>query len=85
MLAAVAAYYARAATAGKAGKVWSLPRFWVSIPSYKKQPVKKIWGKILGLAWLKFAVASLHSMITKGLLEYLQLKCVSDLSRDLPA
>ena len=31
----------RAATADKAGKVWSLPRFWVSIHSYKKQPVKK--------------------------------------------
>ena len=34
-------------------------RFWVSISSYKKQPVKKIWGRILGLAWLKFAVESL--------------------------
>ena len=32
----------RAATAGKADKVWSLPRFWASIRSYKKQPVKKI-------------------------------------------
>ena len=31
----------RAATAGKAGKGWTLPRFWVSIRSYKKQPVKK--------------------------------------------
>ena len=49
----------RAATAGKAGKVWSLPRFWVSIRSYKKQPVKKFWGRILALAWLKFAVAAL--------------------------
>ena len=75
----------RAATAGKAPKAWALLRFWVSIRSYKKQLVKKIWGRILGLAWLKFAVASLHSMITKGLLEYLQLKCVSGLSRDLPA
>ena len=37
----------------------SLPRFWVSIRSYKKQPVKKNWGRILGLAWLKFAVAPL--------------------------
>ena len=26
----------------------------------KKQPVKKIWGKILGLAWLKFTVAALQ-------------------------
>ena len=47
----------RAATAGKAGKVWSLPRFWVSVRSYKKQPVKKFWGRILDLAWYKFAVA----------------------------
>ena len=23
---------------------------------YKKQPVKNIWGRILDLAWLKFAV-----------------------------
>ena len=49
----------RAAMAGKAGKVWSLPRFWVSIRSYKKQLVKKFWGKILDLAWLKFAAAAL--------------------------
>ena len=49
----------RAATVGKAGKVWSLPRFWVSIRSYKKQPVKKFWGRILDLAWVKFAVAAL--------------------------
>jgi hypothetical protein len=33
--------------------------FWVSIGSYKKQPVKKIWARILGLAWLKFVVAPL--------------------------
>ena len=26
----------------------------------KKQPVKKNWGRILGLAWLKFTVASLR-------------------------
>ena len=45
--------------AGKAGKVWSLPRFWVPIRSYKKQLVKKFWGRILDLAWLKFAVAAL--------------------------
>ena len=50
----------RAATAGKAPKAWTLSRFWVSIHSYKKQPVKKIWGRILGLAWLKFAVAALN-------------------------
>ena len=31
----------RAATAGKAGKVWSLPKFWISVCSYKKQLVKK--------------------------------------------
>ena len=47
------------ATAGKAPKAWALPRFWVSIRPYKKQPVKKIWGRILDLAWLKFAVAAL--------------------------
>jgi hypothetical protein len=49
----------RGATAGKAPKAWDWPRFWVSIRSYKKQPVKKICGRILGLAWLKFAVAPL--------------------------
>ena len=31
----------RAVTAAKAAKDWSLPRFWVSIRSYKKEPVKK--------------------------------------------
>ena len=56
----------RGATAGKALKAWALPRFWVSIRSYKKQPVKKFWGRILGLAWLKFAVAPL-SHISKYL------------------
>ena len=49
------------ATAGKAPKAWALPRFWVSILSYKKQPVKKILGRILDLAWLKFAVVALDS------------------------
>ena len=49
----------RAATAAMAAKIWSLPRFWVSIHSYKKQQVKKNWGRILDLAWLKFAVAAL--------------------------
>ena len=51
----------RHATSGKAPKAWSLPRFWVSIRSYKKQLVKKTWVKILGLARLKFAVASLQA------------------------
>ena len=51
----------RAATAGKAPKAWALPRFWVLIRSYKKQPVKKNWSRILGLAWLKFAVAALKT------------------------
>ena len=46
--------------AGKAPKAWALPKFWVSISSYKKQLVKKIWGRILGLAWLKLAVAFLN-------------------------
>ena len=36
-----------------------LSRFWISIRSYKKQLVKKIWGRILGLVWLKFAVVPL--------------------------
>ena len=45
--------------AAKTAKDWSLPKFWVSIRSYKKQPVKEIWGRILDLAWLKFAVAAL--------------------------
>ena len=58
--------FLRAATAGKAGKIWSLPRFWVSILSYKKQPVKKIWGRILDLSWLKFAVAALIREMKKG-------------------
>ena len=49
----------RGAKAGKAPKAWALPRFWVSIRSYKKQPVKKFWGRILGLAWLNFTVAPL--------------------------
>ena len=49
-----------AATTAKEAKDWSLPRVWVSIPSYKKQPVKKIWGRILGRAWLKFAVPPLQ-------------------------
>ena len=53
-------YVFRAATAGKAPKALvALPRFWVSICSYKKQPVKNDLGKILDLAWLKFAVATL--------------------------
>ena len=30
-----------------------------SMHSYKKQPVKKIWGRILDLVWLKFALAAL--------------------------
>ena len=52
-------YHTRTVMAGKAGKVWSLPRFWVSMRSYKKQPVKTFLGRILDLAWLKFAVAAL--------------------------
>ena len=45
--------------AAMAAEDWSLPRFWVSIRSYKKQPVKTFWGRILDLAWFKFAVAAL--------------------------
>ena len=55
----------RAATAGKAPKAWALPRFWISISSYKKQPIKKKGGRILDLAWLKFAVAALGINLTK--------------------
>ena len=50
---------AMAAKAAETAKVWTLPRFWVSIHSYKKQQAKKIWGRILDLAWLKFSVAAL--------------------------
>ena len=59
----------RAATAGKAGKVWSLSRFWVSIRSYKKQPNKKFWGRILDLAWLKIAALLLLHSLTNWRLE----------------
>ena len=59
----------RAATATKTSKAWALPKFWVSIYNfYKKQPVKKIRGRILGLVWLKFAVAALQ-------LQYAHLLC----------
>ena len=53
---------ARAATAAKAAKDWSLPIFWVSMNSYKKQPVKTIWGRLLDLAWLKFAMVALNTV-----------------------
>ena len=56
-------YRPRRLRAATAGKVWSLPRFWVSIHSYKKQPVKKFWGRILDLAWLKFTVAALRLIV----------------------
>ena len=29
---------------------------------YKKQPVKTIWGRLLDLAWLKFAVVALNTV-----------------------
>ena len=35
---------------GWQGPQGALPNFWVSVRSYKKQLVKKIWGRILGLA-----------------------------------
>ena len=50
----------RAATAGMAGKVGSLPRFWVAIRSHKKQPVKKFWVEYW--TWLKFALAALRGL-----------------------
>ena len=56
-----------AATAGKAGKLWSLPGFWVSIHSCEKQRVKINWGRILDLAWFKFAVAAMLSYYRQGL------------------
>ena len=61
----------RAATPTKAPKAWALPKFWVLFWSYEKQPVKKIWVGILGLAWLKFAVAALRVTM-------LQNKCLLD-------
>ena len=50
----------RATMAGKAGKICSLPRFWDSIRSYNKQLVKQFCGRILDLAFLKFAVVALN-------------------------
>ena len=49
--------------AAKTAKDWFSPRFWVSICSDKKQPVKLFWGRILDLAWLKFTVAALYNSI----------------------
>ena len=46
-----------------------LPRFWVSIRSDKKQPVK-ILGTILDLVWLKFAIMSLHCFKIHSLLKF---------------
>ena len=42
---------ARTTTVDRAGKVWSMPRFWVSIHSYKKQTVKKIALPGSNLPW----------------------------------
>ena len=64
----------RAATAGMAGKVGSLPRFRVAIRSHKKQPVKKFWGRILNLAWLKFAKLSLLTSYPNATHEITSLK-----------
>ena len=50
----------RGTKAGKAPKAWALSKFWVSTCSYKKQPIKKILGRILGLALLKFVMAPLQ-------------------------
>ena len=36
--------YFRATLVGKAGKVWSLPRFWVSMHSYKETTGHKFFG-----------------------------------------
>ena len=51
----------RAATAGKADKVWSLPRFQYAL--IRNNQSKKICGRILDLAWLKFAVAALQQKV----------------------
>ena len=65
----------RSARAARAAMDWSLSRFWVSIRCYKKQPVKKIWGRILDLAWLKFALAALYNVgQTLGLMCNLKFK-----------
>ena len=45
---------------GRHGWQGQAPRFWVSIRSYKKQLIKNIWGRILGIAWLKFAMVPLN-------------------------
>ena len=51
-------------------------RFCVAIRSYKKQLVKKLWGRILDLAWLKFAVAALCIMHIDGLLINLRTRTI---------
>ena len=48
-----------AIAAGKVPMAWANTQDWVPISSYKKQLVKTIWGRILGLAWLKFPVTFL--------------------------
>ena len=60
----------RAVRAGKAGKVWSFPRFWISIHPYKEQSIKKFWNRILDLAWLKFTVAVLGTHVWKKHLDF---------------
>ena len=53
----------RAATANKASKDRALPKCWVSICFYKKQPVKKIWTK--SESWpVQFFVSVLHKQLT---------------------
>ena len=44
--------------------------------SYKKQPVKKILGRILALALLKFAVAALFIMTWRSHAAYLGCKTI---------
>ena len=56
----------RADKAAKAGKIWSLPRFLSVRAKLKKKhpalghPFQKTLGRILDLAWLKFAEAALN-------------------------
>ena len=66
----------RATMAGKAGKIWSLPRFWVSLRSCKKQNFQKKLDRILDLAWLKFAVAALVDRIC-NLCNFTDNECVN--------
>ena len=40
-----------------------MPRFWVSIHSYKKQPVKNYLGRILDIVWHELVVVALKASL----------------------